>query len=52
MDTIEFPSQKRIIFRKIKVIKELGGDVTGYVKPEIPQIDPRAICPACDGQSQ
>ena len=39
MDTSEFPSQKRVIFRKIKKIKELCGDVLKYVKPEIPQID-------------
>jgi hypothetical protein len=39
MDTSEFPSQKRVIFRKNKKIKELRGDVLKYVKPEIPQID-------------
>ena len=40
MDISEFPSQKRAIFRKIKEIKELRGDVPWYVKPEITQIDP------------
>ena len=39
MDISEFPNQKRAIFRKIKEIKELRGDVPWYVKPEIPQID-------------
>ena len=39
MDTSEFPSQKRAIFRKIKEIKELRGDVLKYVAQEIPQID-------------
>jgi hypothetical protein len=38
MDISEFPSQKQAIFRKIKKIKELRGDVPWYVKPEIPQI--------------
>jgi len=39
MDISEFPSQKRAIFRKIKEIKELRGDVPWYVAQEIPQID-------------
>ncbi|MBT8406039.1 MAG: hypothetical protein KJP05_01160 [Deltaproteobacteria bacterium] len=39
MDNSEFPSQKRAIFRKIKEIKELRGDLPWYFKPEIPQID-------------
>jgi hypothetical protein len=39
MDISEFPSQKRAIFRKIKEIKELRGDVPRYVAQEIPQID-------------
>ena len=39
MDNSEFPSQKRAIFRKIKEIKELRGDVPWYVAQEIPQID-------------
>ena len=39
MDISEFPSQKRAIFRKIKEIKELRGDVPSYVAQEIPQID-------------
>ena len=38
MDISEFPSQKRAIFRKIKKIKELRGDVPWYVAQEIPQI--------------
>ena len=40
MDISEFQSQKRAIFRKIKEIKELRGDVPWYVAQEIPQIDP------------
>ena len=44
-----FPSQKRAIFRKIKEIKELRGDVPWYIKPEIPKIDPRGICSAFHG---
>ena len=39
MDIRKFPSQKRAIFRKIKEIKELRGDVPGYVAQEIPKID-------------
>jgi hypothetical protein len=39
MDISEFQSQKRAIFRKIKEIKELRGDVPWYVAQEIPQID-------------
>jgi hypothetical protein len=39
MDISKFPSQKRAIFRKIKEIKELRGDVPRYVAQEIPQID-------------
>jgi len=39
MDLSKFPSQKRAIFRKIKEIKELRGDVPGYVAQEIPQVD-------------
>ncbi len=31
MDISKFPSQKRAIFRKIKEIKELRGDVPWYV---------------------
>jgi hypothetical protein len=40
MDISEFPGQKRAIFRKIK---ELRGDVPGYVKPEIPQIEKEIV---------
>ena len=39
MDISEFPNQKRAIFRKIKEIKELRGDVRWYFVQEIPQID-------------
>jgi hypothetical protein len=39
MDISEFPNQKRAIFRKIKEIKELRGDVPWYVAQEIPLID-------------
>ena len=39
MDISEFQSQKRAIFRKIKEIKELRGDVPWYVAQEIPQVD-------------
>ena len=39
MDISEFPSQKRAIFREIKEIKELRGDVPWCVAQEIPQID-------------
>ena len=38
MDISEFPNQKRAIFRKIKEIKELRGDVPWYDAQEIPQI--------------
>ena len=39
MDISKFPSQKRAIFRKIKELNELRGDVPWYIKPEIPQSD-------------
>ena len=39
MDTSKFPSPKRAIFRKVKEIKGLHGDVLKCVAQEIPQID-------------
>ena len=39
MDISKFPSQKRALFRKIKELKELRGDVPLYIAQEIPQSD-------------
>ena len=39
MAQAQFSIWKRAIFRKIKEIKELRGDVLKYVAQEIPQID-------------
>jgi len=39
MGTVQFPLRKQAIFRKIKEIEGLGGDVLGYAAQGNPTID-------------